>query len=41
MLEVEKNCDLGSGWIEGLFRINEVSAYLALQVGIPEASTLR
>ena len=38
MLEVEKNCDLGGGWVEGLFRINEVSAHLALQSGLPEAT---
>lgn len=37
MLEVEHR-NLGAGWIEGLFLINEVSAYLALQVGIPEAT---
>lgn len=38
MLEVEQNCDLGSGWVEGLFRITEVSAHLALQSGLPEAT---
>lgn len=31
-------CDLGGGWVEGFFRINEVSAYLALQSGIPEVT---
>lgn len=30
--------DLGGGWVEGLFLINEVSAYLALQTGIPEST---
>lgn len=38
MLEVETECDLGDGWVEGLFRISEVSAYLALQSGIPQAT---
>jgi hypothetical protein len=36
VLEVETGCELGGGWVEGLFRINEVSARLALQSGIPE-----
>jgi hypothetical protein len=31
-------CDLGGDWLEGLFLINEVSAYLALQSDIPEAT---
>lgn len=35
--EVEHR-DLGGGWLEGLFLINEVSAYLALQTAIPEAT---
>jgi hypothetical protein len=35
--EIEER-DLGGGWVEGLFLINEVSAYLALQSGIPEAT---
>lgn len=30
--------DLGGGWVEGLFLINEVSAHLALQSGIPDAT---
>lgn len=30
--------DLGGGWVEGLFLINEISAYLALQAGIPETT---
>ena len=38
MLEVEENCDLGGGWVEGLFRITEISAHLALQSGLPEAT---
>ena len=37
MLEIEHR-NLGGGWVEGLFLINEVSAYLALQTGIPEAT---
>lgn len=38
MIPVIEHRELGAGWIEGLFLINEVSAYLALQVGIPEAT---
>lgn len=38
MLEVETDCDLGGGWVEGLFRLTDVSARLALQAGIPEAT---
>jgi hypothetical protein len=38
LLEVETNADLGAGWVEGLFRINEISAHLALQSGLPEAT---
>ena len=38
MVPVIEHRELGSGWVEGLFVINEVSAYLALQVGIPEAT---
>ena len=30
--------DLGGGWVEGIFLISEVSACLALQSGIPEAT---
>ncbi len=37
ILEIEHR-DLGSGWVEGFFLINEVSACLALQSGIPEAT---
>ena len=36
-MEIEHR-DLGGGWVEGLFLINEVSTYLALQTGIPEAT---
>ena len=35
--EIERR-DLGGGWVEGLFLMNEVSACLALQSGIPEAT---
>lgn len=38
MVPVIEHRELGSGWVEGLFIINEVSAYLALQVGIPKAT---
>lgn len=38
-LEVEHR-ELGGGWLEGFFHLNSVSAYLALQIGIPE-STIR
>ena len=37
---VETDQDLGGGWVEGFFYIDEVAAYLALQTGIPE-STIR
>lgn len=36
-LEIEHR-ELGGGWLEGFFLIDEVSAYLALQTGIPEAT---
>jgi hypothetical protein len=36
-LEVEHR-ELGGGWMEGFFHIDEVSAYLALQTGLPEAT---
>jgi hypothetical protein len=36
--EIEIDCDLGGGWVEGFFYINEVAAFLALQRGIPEAT---
>lgn len=32
--EIEE-CDLGGGYVEGFFNINEVSACLALQTGLP------
>ncbi|MDP9485370.1 MAG: hypothetical protein M3Q49_06200 [Actinomycetota bacterium] len=38
MIPVIEHRELGGDWVEGLFIINEVSAYLALQVGIPEAT---
>lgn len=33
--EIEQR-DLGGDWVEGIFLINEVSAYLALQTGLPQ-----
>lgn len=38
MIPVVEHRELGGCWVEGLFIIDEVSAYLALQVGIPEAT---
>lgn len=38
VLEIQTDCDLGGGWVEGFFYIDDVAAYLALQVGIPEAT---
>ena len=38
MVPVIEHRELGGGWVEGLFVIDEVSAYLALQVGIPETT---
>lgn len=36
-LEIEHR-ELGGGWMEGFFHVDEVSAYLALQTGLPEAT---
>ncbi len=38
MLKVERDCDLGDVWVEGLFRVNDIAARLALQRGIPEVT---
>lgn len=38
MVPVIEHCELGGHWVEGLFIVNEVFVYLALQVGSPEAT---
>ncbi len=36
--EIETDCDLGDGWVEGFFYMDDIAAYLALQTGIPEVT---